>query len=1564
MENKTTRPFFIIFVLAFLFVFSPLGKAQKAAYNLIQKEDITFFKGDSLSGFPLDEELNKCNQYVQKPGVLYEYKCVLKQKEAGFVKKKYNIGKLPFEIAFEQEMQRNAKNIITESQKQAYRQNNPPPQPLASSCNNLDFENGNFTNWNGYEGYNKGSNNPLATVVGPIVPPTNLNSAETSCNYFSIMTGGTDPNTGISLTSPLGGNCARMGGENRNYGDLSDGYVCAGNNQGGFTQADISSCVAAADGVPVGTVLSTTAAVGEELETTFLVTNANSAFQYAYLFVYLDNGAHDTTQQPYFKVQVLDQSGNELSCLNYYQEGLGNGCSTHNPPGYQTDGAGLYWTNGWQVSSLNLKPYLNTNVTVRYTVAGCTRGGHFGYAYVDGACSPQQIIIPNAACQGQNATLIAPPIGNAVYQWNTPNGNIVSGATSQTVTVNQSGTYSVTITPTRAVLDASGNVLTQTLTACSYKLDTTITIYPNPTVSVNSATLCTGTTATLNVTSTGSAAPLTFTWSSTAGLTFTSGDTVATANPPATTTYTITGTSIHGCKDTAVSHVTVNIEPPPTFTAPAVCLGTATAFFNSVTVGDVYQWNFGDTHTLADTSRIANPSYTYTYTGNFSVSFSVTTAGGCKSNVTQTVTVNPAPTATISVKPVCLGLNSVFTSTVNNGSTYVWDFADGGVGTGTNITTATPSYSYVATGTYTPVSLTVTSVNNCSVVATTSAVVNPIPVLSFSTAPACDLSPVKITNTTPAQNTFSHWLWTMGDGVGTSIAAAPGSYTYPAPGIYTVVLTATTTAGCSSTFSTTSTVHPNPTFNGTFDQPCLGNLSSIYDLSTLTNPAGINDALTTWNWNFGDGFTTTTAVDSANHTYATCGTYNISYTVSTNFNCAASGGGPDTVFCLPTVVAPLNFSVCPGTNTPQQTFTATCANGGIPTAVWFQSLANVNNTGAPASFINPGGNNVVPSYNAIAKNMSCNILQDSVFAVAISGAGCVGNATYYTASVFPTPYLLHMPTDSICANQTIVIPSFTACPANSTIAWTNTNTAIGLGANGSGNIGSFVGLNTTTNLNTGLINAVPTANGCVGNDSTFTIVIKPLPIVTPVPDEIYCPNQVVPQINFTCSPPGGVPVFSYSGLGGIGITQTGSIPSFTTMNTGQLPIVNTITVSATLNNCKGPGTSFNITVNPNPIANFSYTPVCEGKPTSFTDQSTVGGGIMITSWHWDMNNDLQTDITFQNPQYTITPAGTHTVNLTVFTNSVPSCTAITTQTIVVNPNPVVNFVGVDLKGCPNLNTAFTDQSVVATGNITSWSWNFGNGTTSSSHYPQPQVYTNGSALAPLYYTVGLTVTSDQGCVGSNIKNNYIEVYPRPIADFAWNPTNADITDPVITFVNQAVGYSSYPSNNPSVFGSYGVQYYLGDTYAGNSTPNYVYNPGNFNHTYSDPDPKDVTETYNVTQWVVNSYGCRDSVMKPVEILPIFNFYIPNAFSPNADGKNEGFKGTGIGIDNTTYNLWVFDRWGLMIYHAQDLEKAWDGHMLGHEERPILQEDVYVWKVNFNDVFGKLHEYHGTVTLLK
>src|SRR6185312_9355184 len=386
--------------------------------------------------------------------------------------------------------------------------------------------------------------------------------------------------------------------------------------------------------------------------------------------------------------------------------------------------------------------------------------------------------------------------------------------------------------------------------------------------------------------------------------------------------------------------------------------------------------------------------------------------------------------------------------------------------------------------------------------------------------------------------------------------------------------------GCSGTVIATATVHPNPVFNGSFTEACLGGTSGIYDASTLTNPTGLNDVITNWSWTFGDGQTSATTVDSVHHVYATCGAFNVSYTVSTNFNCTASGGAVDSVYCIPTVVAPLDFSVCPGTATPVQIFTTTCGNGGTPEAVWFQSLTTVNNTGAPPSFLNPGGVDQVPSYNAINPNTSCGLLTDSVFAVAISGVGCQGNATYYIAHVYPTPTVSPTNNITVCANASVPAVNFTGCPApTETFSWTTTNSAasIGLPATGSGNIATFPGQNTTDMPAITEVDVTPWANGCSGPVSIFSITVNPIPTMTVTSPTPYCPGDLISstsngyQIN--TDPVAGV-VYTWTATPNIGMPTSGTglapnVPYNAPANATQADIVGVVTYTPTLGTCIG-----------------------------------------------------------------------------------------------------------------------------------------------------------------------------------------------------------------------------------------------------------------------------------------------------------------------------------------------------------------------------------------------------------
>ena len=93
---------------------------------------------------------------------------------------------------------------------------------------------------------------------------------------------------------------------------------------------------------------------------------------------------------------------------------------------------------------------------------------------------------------------------------------------------------------------------------------------------------------------------------------------------------------------------------------------------------------------------------------------------------------------------------------------------------------------------------------------------------------------------------------------------------------------------------------------------------------------------------------------------------------------------------------------------------------------------------------------------------------------------------------------------------------------------------------------------------------------------------------------------------------------------------------------------------------------------------------------------------------------------------------------------------------------------------------------------------------------------------------------------------------------------------------------------------------------------------------------------------------------------LITFYIPNAFSPNGDKINDYFYGSGVGV--IKYDLWIFDRWGDMVFHAKDINDKWDGKSNGGSSES--QIDTYVWKVTLTDVFDKEHNYTGIVSIVK
>jgi gliding motility-associated-like protein len=197
------------------------------------------------------------------------------------------------------------------------------------------------------------------------------------------------------------------------------------------------------------------------------------------------------------------------------------------------------------------------------------------------------------------------------------------------------------------------------------------------------------------------------------------------------------------------------------------------------------------------------------------------------------------------------------------------------------------------------------------------------------------------------------------------------------------------------------------------------------------------------------------------------------------------------------------------------------------------------------------------------------------------------------------------------------------------------------------------------------------------------------------------------------------------------------------------------------------------------------------------------------------------------------------------------------------------------------------------------------------------------------YTV--TGIDMDGCTSSTTAIVTVESHPK--AAFSYEAQSGSPT--IIQFTDQST----------DAYGLRSWAWRFGDTM--NSTSQ-VQNP-QFN--YSD------TGTYCPTMVVTNIKGCLDSVTNCLVIEPAINLYIPDAFTPNGDKKNETFGPIGTGMQS--YSMYIFDRWGTLLFSTTN-NQQWNGTANGVK----VAEDVYIYRIIAIDNYNKSHTYVGKVTVIK
>lgn len=294
-------------------------------------------------------------------------------------------------------------------------------------------------------------------------------------------------------------------------------------------------------------------------------------------------------------------------------------------------GASTYtWTNG-VTNGVAFTP----SATATYTVNGTTASGCNGSAMVSVTVNPLPVVSASASpsaslCAGASLTLTGG--GANTYTWT---AGVINGVAFMPAS---SATYTVTGT---------------SVNGCTNAAVMSITVNPLPVVSSSaspSASLCTGASLTLS----GSGAA-TYTW--------TGGVVNGVAFVPASSaSYTVTGTSVNGCTNTAVRSITVS--PLPSVTASmspsvAICAGAPVTLSGSGTA--TYTWTGGVVNGVAFTPTA---SASYTLTG--------TSANGCSSTAVKSVTVNalPALGATTNKATLCVGQTASLTA--SGALSYTW----------------------------------------------------------------------------------------------------------------------------------------------------------------------------------------------------------------------------------------------------------------------------------------------------------------------------------------------------------------------------------------------------------------------------------------------------------------------------------------------------------------------------------------------------------------------------------------------------------------------------------------------------------------------------------------------------------------------------------------------------------------------------------------------------------------------------------------------------------------------------------------------------------------------------
>ena len=804
----------------------------------------------------------------------------------------------------------------------------------------------------------------------------------------------------------------------------------------------------------------------------------------------------------------------------------------------------------------------------------------------------------------------------------------------------------------------------------------------------------------------------------------------------------------------------------------------------------------------------------------------------------------------------------------------------------------------------------------------------------------CSGSTVQLT--TPATiygKTISTWSWDLGNGFNATTQNV--STVYPTGDLYAVALDVQTVEGCFFSLSSIFTVNQTPYTDFTYT------IDVVNDSVDFLN----NSAIANYLWNFGDNMTS--VLQNPVHHYDSGGAFPVSLIATSIEGCS------DTAIVQITLNKPTsNFTHvggCVGSDVQFNDF-STSTNGTIVGWAW--------DFGDGATSISQSPSHI---YTAPGTYQVTLTAEDNFFVF--------GSITHSITITSKPIVQFTAATLSGCSPLQTTFNNATTTQSGSSYHW---NLGDNVFSSVTNPLHTYTGSNTTFSVKLVVI----TPSGC-SDSLTKPAYINVL--TTPAADFSNNSGCVNAGIDFTELFIPGEPNSSWSWNFGDGSTSTIQNPIHVFANPGNYPV--SLVVSNSLGCSSQITKTTPINTKPNVVFNTPNLSGCAPFDVSFSNQSSAVSG---STYSWSFgDNTVSSSL---NPTHNYPIDGDYSVKLVVTSPGGCSDSLVNSSYIHVFNGITADFS--ESNRCANTPTNFFDNSILNSGSVASWNWNFGNGSSSTVANPSFVYIQSGT------YQVTLTVISDAGC--SNVLTKTVTVDSKPSVDFqadvihGCSPLNVNFDDlttamngstyswtlgdgttassqtatAIYTAINSYSvklvvtspegctdsitknNYISLQSSPQAFFSSSSISATLPSAsitftnssidYAnltwsfGDNTFSTTENP---EHLYAD------SGQYQVCLIANSSYGCSDTLCKNVSVTESNKIAVPAAFTPNGDNNNDVFLIRGGPFKSI--EMKILNEWGNQLFVSTNQSNGWDGTFNGTPQSSGTYEYIVTGKTTDN-----------------